>query len=149
MADIYNVNSCLDVPYTGDSLISCGGSGGKFLLYQRAPARLATFVTTTQTAFGTYGNPAYYFHTQGTPTLEHIVESTTSMTVEQYVGLAAAQNATFAGVEDGRQCWYGDLPSESSLTHEPTLNNCGWTKCAGNPLQDCGSVSRILIYELL
>ncbi|KAK3897339.1 hypothetical protein C8A05DRAFT_39108, partial [Staphylotrichum tortipilum] len=128
MANIYNLNSCLDVPCTGDSLISYGGSGRKFLLYQRAPAGSATFVTTTQTAFSTYLNPACYFHTQGTPALKNMVKSTAGMTVEQYAGLTAAQNATFAGVEDGRQCWYGNLPSEEGLTREPTLNNCFWTK---------------------
>ncbi|KAL2130798.1 hypothetical protein VTI74DRAFT_5941 [Chaetomium olivicolor] len=58
---------------------------------------------------------------RGTAALEHVTVSP-SLTVEECASLAAAQNATYVVIENGNQCWYGDLPFED-LTYERTTNN--------------------------
>jgi hypothetical protein len=144
-ASIYSLPHCM-VPCTGDSFIGCGGSGGQFLDYEQVSAGSPRFVVPVTAGSRTYGNPACYFHPQGTAALEHAATSS-SMAVEECAGLAAAQNATYAGIEDGNQCWYGNWLADS-LTYEPTLNNCLWTECTGNALEYCGSLSRILLYQV-
>jgi hypothetical protein len=144
MSVIHGLQNCM-VPCSGDPLVACGGKEDLILLYEPDSAGSPDFAVSVTAGSKTYKNPACYFHTEGTPALEHVTTSST-MTVEECAGLAAAQNATYAGIEDGNQCWYGDVPS-TGLTYEPTLNNCIWTKCAGNPSQYCGSVSRILMYQ--
>lgn len=145
-SSIYSLSNCM-VPCTGDSLIGCGGKGGEFLVYQQTPATWARILTSVTAGSKTFGNPACYFHPQGTPALQS-VSASASMTVEMCVALAAAEGATYAGIENGNQCWYGDLLA-NTLTYEPTTNNCRFTNCAGNSLEYCGSVSRILMYQLV
>ena len=117
------------------------------LLYEQIPSTSPKLIVSVTAGSRTYGNPACYFHPQGTAALEHVTANT-SMTVETCVGLAAAQNAVYAGIENGNLCWYGDSPS-TGLTYEHTTNNCGFTTCAGNSLEKCGSVSRILMYQVV
>ncbi|KAL2014996.1 hypothetical protein VTK56DRAFT_6547 [Thermocarpiscus australiensis] len=145
-SNMYSLTSCM-VPCTGDSFVGCGGSTGELLLYEQLPAGSPRLVVSVTAGSRTYGNPACYFHPQGTAALERVTTSS-SMTVEECAGLAAAQNATYAGIENGNQCWYGNMPSEG-LTYEHTTNNCVFTRCAGNALEYCGSVSRILLYQVV
>ncbi len=144
---ITSLTSCM-VPCAGDSLIGCGGSRGELLLYEWLPAASPRVPLSVTTGSRTYGSPACYFHTQGTAALERVTMSS-SMTLEACAGLAAAQNATYAGIENGNQCWYGNVLSEEGLTYEHTTNNCLFTRCAGNSLEYCGSVSRILLYQVV
>jgi hypothetical protein len=146
MNDITDLTECM-VPCKGDPFVACGGKDGELLLYERSAAGSPSFTVSVTAGSKKYGNPSCYFHTEGTPALEHVTTSST-MTVEECAGLAAAQNAKYAGIEDGNQCWYGNVLPDT-LTNEHTTNNCLWTTCAGNPLQYCGSVSRILMYNVV
>ncbi len=65
-----SLTNCM-VPCMGDSFIGYGGWGWQHLLYEQISAGSPRFVVSTTAGSRTYGNPACYFHPQGTAALDH------------------------------------------------------------------------------
>jgi hypothetical protein len=64
------------------------------------------------------------------------------MTVDMCLSVAAAYS--YAGVEYGRECWYGNVLS-SGAAQDTNLADCN-TLCPGNALQYCGSGGHLVLY---
>jgi hypothetical protein len=50
---------------------------------------------------------------------------------------------TYAAVQYGRECFYGDTLAAGSV--EQPLGECNFL-CPGNPLEYCGAGGRLLLY---
>ena len=65
------------------------------------------------------------------------------MTVETCLNFAVAAGALYAGLEFGRECWYGSVVANG--TTGDVDDNCK-LPCGGNGLQYCGSSGHLLMY---
>lgn len=65
------------------------------------------------------------------------------MTIETCLSLAGGHN--YAGIEYGRECWYGDGLSGGSLL--PSTSDCTMT-CSGDQSQYCGAGNRLVLYKV-
>ncbi|KAI1085479.1 WSC-domain-containing protein [Whalleya microplaca] len=70
-------------------------------------------------------------------------QSSSGMTVDKCVALAAADGWRYAGVESGGECYWGDVETNPQQSDQADCD----TVCAGNPSQICGGSNRILVYE--
>lgn len=66
-----------------------------------------------------------------------------NMAVEMCLGFAKGYN--YAGVEYGRECWFGNALSGGTV--QPAIAaECGMP-CSGSPPQYCGPGNRLLLYK--
>ena len=66
-----------------------------------------------------------------------------NMTVEKC--LDAAAKFAYAGIEFGRECWYGNTLNSGSTEQPLTAAHCG-VVCPGNTNEYCGGSSRLVLY---
>ncbi|KAK2005862.1 WSC-domain-containing protein [Colletotrichum eremochloae] len=93
---------------------------------------------------GAYKDPVCLFDAPGSRVLTGgSSEDQSGMTVEKCIAQAAADGWRYAGVEFGRECFWGDVQVNPERSNQADCN----TVCAGNPDQVCGGGNRILVYE--
>ncbi|KAK6522472.1 hypothetical protein TWF281_003033 [Arthrobotrys megalospora] len=95
---------------------------------------------------GAYKSPACFVDPTNSRVLtggSNTDHSTTGMTVEKCIALAAAAGARYAGVEYGGECYWG--PTRNSA-QSAALSDCNMP-CDGNAAEVCGAGNRILIYD--
>ncbi|KAI0006359.1 WSC-domain-containing protein [Xylariaceae sp. FL0662B] len=95
---------------------------------------------------GAYGNPACLTDNTDSRLLtdgSRVDQSSTGMTVEKCISLAAADGWRYAGVESGGECYWGDVENNAQQADQADCD----TVCAGNAGEICGGGNRILVYE--
>ena len=134
-----NFSNC-SMRCAGNSLEYCGSSG-HLTLYRRRVFSAPQYVPSVGSyrLQGCYCEPTNGARALGT------FWGDNGMTVEACVARAAG--AKYAGVEYGRECWYGNTLDAGAVL-ESNNNNCSLL-CPGSSLEYCGASTHLLIYKLV
>ena len=127
-------------PCKGNSSEICGGSS-RISLYN-----LTTYVPpTTVKQVGTYLSQGCYSEaSKGRLLSGKSYSNKTSMTVESCVNFCSANGGSYAGVENGQECYCGtSLPSGAATTDASQCNML----CTGNIREFCGASKLLNVYK--
>lgn len=146
----------------GNSLEYCGA--GNYLILYGLKGSVSVPTTTTSTIASTttssapastttgvvasYGGYTYYgcaSEATGVRLLPNLYASD-SMTVELCLQTASAAGATYAGIEYGRECWYGSVFGATPVVLNPAAV-CNMV-CPGNTLEYCGAGNLLTLYQI-
>jgi hypothetical protein len=122
----------------GNPLEYCGAANYLTLYLQRNETPATTYVQSADNyqLLGCYAEPSTG---RALPTLS------TNDSMISGLCIGAAGGATYAGIEYGRECWYGDALNPAAVL-EATDANCNFG-CPGDSFQYCGAGGHLLVYE--
>lgn len=135
-------SSRCEVPCTGDSNQSCGGSG-TIDLYQTlsppAPFPYGHLKKISYTSVGCYAEP-----TTGGRALDGFVLADVNMTLAFCAQICGMSNYQYFGVEYGNECWCAHSISPAAT---PTNTSSCDSPCAGDSSETCGGLLTISVWN--
>ncbi|KAH8885877.1 WSC-domain-containing protein [Thozetella sp. PMI_491] len=143
-----NNNNC-QMTCSGDSFEYCG-SGAHLILYMKAGSTPPSGTTTSsgpaptpsfKPSYGNFNLLSCYNEPADARALSNLYPDD-NMTIEMCLDVAASYK--YAGVEYGRECWYGDTLNSGST--QQMLGECNML-CPGDLLEYCGAGNRLILYS--